>query len=251
MINEEVQGHIDTAQGRRREGRKLLGRDDVTAARRKFEEALDAIKSGLAMLDFEEPPDSADPTDEDRDLAAIFADLHGIKGGIYRDMIVFDPKYREHAISAYDAGAKYERTFALKSTYNFVNQLVMRFLDRPELLMNRDRPLTIEAHGDGPDTDSVSNWLRRADEHVSDSLGRRDDPAWALADLVLLAALQSSEEFAPRLDRFEQQVERDRDTYPYISLLPVARELAHATAPRTPEAVRELESWLGKRVPHR
>lgn len=243
MINEEIQGHIDTAQKNRSDARKLLASGDFSAADAKFHEALAAIDVGITHLESEEPPDRSDPIDDDRELATLFADLLGIRGGIYRDMVPLDPKYRERAEGAYDAGAKYERDFRLKSTYNFVNQLVLRFLNEPGLLANPETFLTIEGS-----RDSVADWLRRAYDHVAESLPRRDDRAWALADLVLLGALRSSAELTTRLAQFERQVKSDRDEYPYTSLLRVVRDLARATEPNLPAGLRELSDWLNQRV---
>lgn len=250
MINEQIQGHVDAAQEHRRKARKLLAAGDRESATSEFEVALSKIRAGLTRLRQEEPPDATDPTEQDRELATFFAELLGIQGGTYRDMVPLDPEHADRAIKAYDEGASYERDFVLKSTYNFVNQLVLRFVATPKLLVDLETALTLDGR-DGSKTDSVAGWLRRADELVSQSYSRRDDPAWALADLVLLAALQSSSELSSRRARFESQVKRDRDTYPYVSLERVVRDLRNVTPPTSPigETLCELDDWLGARIP--
>lgn len=251
MINEQVQGHVDAAQEHRRRARRLLGEDNVTGASAEFDKALAEIKAGLARLGDEEPPDSSDPTEQDRELATLFADLRGIEGGIYRDMVPLNPDNANRAIKAYDAGASYERDFSLRSTYNFVNQLVLRFIATPALLADTNTTLTLVGRNENRETDSVAGWLRRADALVEKGYDRRDDPAWALADLTLLAALTLSGELRSRLARFETQVERDRDTYPYVSLNRVVRDILRVTSQGSPvdSSLRELAEWLASRVP--
>jgi len=251
MINEQIQGYADAAQDRRRKARRLLAVGDLPSAVSEFATALEQIQAGLNRLSEEESPDSRNPTDEDRDLATLFADLQGIKGGIYRDMVALDPSNAERSIKAYDAGARYERDFALKSTYNFVNQLVVRFVALPDLLNDQQTSLTLEGRNGDLETDSVAGWLDRADQHVEDGYSRRDDPAWALADLVLLGALRSSSDLPKRLIRFESQVDRDRDIYPYASLDRVIGDLLRVTSPNSTvgASLRELAGWLKPRLP--
>jgi hypothetical protein len=251
MINDRVQGHLDAAQQQRRMARNLLAQGNTIGASAAFSTALKEIEAGLARLNEEEAPDSTDPTDEDRELATLFAELHGIEGGTYRDMVSLDPENARWAIRAYDAGACYERDFSLKSTYNFVNQLVLRFVATPDLLAERHAALTLEGRNGAKNTDSVAGWLSRADALVEEGYSRRDDPAWALADLALLAALQSSDQLEPRLLRFETQVKRDGSLYPYVSLDRVVRDLLVRSTANSPagSSLRKLAEWLALRVP--
>jgi hypothetical protein len=163
-------------------------------------------------------------------------------------MIALDPSNARRAIDAYDMGARFEREFSLQSTYNLVNQLVVRFLAQPGYLSNLESALIFETT-DGQVTDTVGGWLRSAEERVDGGLSKRPDVAWGLADLVLLGAIHSSNELESRLVKFEKQVQSDRDNYPFTSLNRVVQDLVRVSTPESPAGagLRQLAAWLEAR----
>ena len=106
MNLDAVRGRINAAQDSRRKARASLATGGTAEAERQFVEALASLSTGHDLLMKLDPPDENDATDDDRELAKLFADLWGIRGGIYRDMIRLDPKYSLNAIQAYDNGSR-------------------------------------------------------------------------------------------------------------------------------------------------
>lgn len=226
MIEEDaLKLYIEAAQASRASAKKALKHGDFDTATLKFREAHQSLDDLQAELAKKVAPDPNDPMSGDRELATLFADLFGIRGGTYRDMAAFDKTAIEKAIAACDEGAAYEREFKLKSTYNYVNQLVVRILSDAELLNNPTSRLTLKDRNGNDQTKTTREWLSGAKDHVEWSVPRRHDKVWAHADLVMLAALGSSPDVDSRWVAFKSQVEQDGDNYPFVSLLAVMRDL--------------------------
>jgi hypothetical protein len=248
MSLENVRGRINAAQDFRRKARASLAAGATAESERQFLMALDALAVGRNLLATLDPPDKNDPTGDDRELAKIFADLWGIQGGVYRDMIRLNPKHSLDAIKAYDNGAEYERSFDLLSTYNSVNQIVLRILNEPRLLMDPSQPIPLTAGNPDEPVATFESRLRSAEKEVNRTLDERLDKAWAYADLLLLSALQPSSDFLRWRDALEQQILSDGDAYPLESLLLVVRDLCLHPSP-VRSRLTELGEWLRTALP--
>jgi hypothetical protein len=226
MIDESAfKAAIKRAQDFRRQANKALRGGNQDEAHQKFRDALDELDRLQDDLDEKVAPDANDPMSDDVEAATLYADLWGIRGGIYRDMETLDDGAIEKAIKAYDEGAAYERDFELKSTYNCVNQLVVRVLADVGLLDDPSSQLALNDSKGHTVILPMLDWLARAEEHVKKSIPRRYDKEWAYADLVLLAALRSSPEVGARWENFKTVVKESDDKYPFESLLSVVRSL--------------------------
>jgi hypothetical protein len=244
-----VQVRIDAAQESRKEGRKALGSGDAPEAKRHFDTALSSLTTGFEILEKLGRPDQDDPTAHDLATAKLYAELFGVRGGTFRDMIRLDPSASLRAIEAYDCGAKYERDFKLLSTYNTVNQLILRILSDPGLLQDPSQTLTLEFDAAGTQTAPLEEWFRRAEVAVERNLDqRRRDKAWAYNDLLLLSTLQPASDLSRWREKLEQQIESGGDKFPFESLLQVVRELCRR---RSPVFLRlaDLAEWLRNLVP--
>jgi hypothetical protein len=239
---------VQKAQTHRRSAKKALRDGELLTAKSEFQFALQYLDQLDQYLDKKVLPAPSDMESGDNEVASGHAELCGVRGGTYRDMAPLGENWLSEAISWYDTGAGYERDFRLKSTYNFVNQLVLRILKNPRLLDGATILLSLRDHKGTQHEATISEWLTRAEAHVEWTIPRRTDKAWGYADLVILSALRSSSNFTARWINFVLQVKRDGDDYPFESLLSVVRDLVNLPiGPKT--TLIELGEDLRKQLP--
>lgn len=119
---------------------------------------------------------------EERALVDALAEVHGIRGGIYRSL-----KNYEEAIKAYDSGLRFEAHPARSadSSYNLVQRLTNRVLLRPA---------EIGVPGWIVERLDMGEELRNAARTLREQLqGSRARDPWAAADLVFLELLLVSD----------------------------------------------------------
>lgn len=145
---------------------------------------------------------------EERDLIEALADIHGIRGGIYRSL----EKYAD-AVKAYDRGLKFEAHPArnVASSYNLVQRLANRALLQPE-----------EIGRDAWRVENMDMWaeLRQAEATLRKQTesSRARDP-WAWADLLFIQLL-----LAPRLADGGRTIEETWSTLEGLSPKPFVYE---------------------------
>ncbi|MFY9570397.1 MAG: hypothetical protein WAV20_03210, partial [Blastocatellia bacterium] len=206
---------------RRHRGKALdaLESGDAVHAQKEFEKAHRALAEALDHLRSLGVPDLevAKPAREGEiAIAGQIADCHGMIGGIYRT----EGKFSE-AIQEYDKGYMYEssRRFNILNSYNRVNRLVLRILDKPKLLFN---PMPVgDVHPQ--EGKSMRQLLRDCAVEIDRQLREgRADKAWALADLALVRLLGGLEGVETALDALDESA---KDYFPYESMLKVIRDL--------------------------
>lgn len=195
---------------------------DSQAAGEHFAMAAETLQEAIDYLrGLGDPDPHARPaaSESEVEIAAQLADCWGMLGGVYRAEGKL-PLARE----AYDAGAVYEssRRFGILNTYNQVNRLIVRIMERPELLSPAAPPVT-----DLPGTPAapMHQLLHQTTEEIERQLreGRMDRP-WALADLVMVRLLGGQEGVDQALAALDES--SANDFFPYESTLRVIRELA-------------------------
>lgn len=118
---------------------------------------------------------------EDRDLVYALAEIHGVRGGIYRSRKMYD-----EAANAYDRGLDFEAHRARKadSSYNLVQRLINRALLVPEKIGSSAWTVKgVEMWAELQDTE------RLLSEQLRSSRAR--DP-WAVADQLFVRLLLSA-----------------------------------------------------------
>jgi tetratricopeptide (TPR) repeat protein len=229
------------AQRHRKNALKAQASGDHALAAREFELAVAPLREAIHRLESigAPDPDAPGPASEgEREIALQLADCWGMLGGVYRTAGDLHA-----AREAYDSGARYESSprFNILNTYNQVNRLVVRVLHRPALLADPAPPV------DGlPGGESLPELLARAAAEIDRQLNaKREDKAWALADLMMvrvLGGLEGAEEALAELDT------NVSDVFPYQSALKVIRELVDRELPMRDHLVR-IGELLRYRLP--
>ena len=159
-------------------------------------------------------------------MAEQLADFWGIQGGLYRSRGSALPDGSrsgdlETAIQAYDRGARYEssKRFGLLNSYNTVNRLVLRIIQKPDIL-NAGETVPGEKK-------PMVDLLEEAAKLIEGQLDKgRTDVAWALADLAMIELLCDGIDLEPILEQFDEATVTDK--YPLESMLNVIRDLLRA-----------------------
>lgn len=217
---------------------EALARGDAELAEAQFGTAVEAMGRAiefLANLGIPDPESARPASEAEIELATQLADCWGMLGGVHRAAGL-----RERAIAAYDEGFRFEGSprFAILSTYNRVNRLVVRILVTPGLLDEPAPPVQL------PDGRAVTmpELLEEVRDEISCQLraGRRDRP-WALADLVLVSVLGGLEGVTTALRGLGES--SANDPFPFQSTLKVVWELAALDLPCRAGLI-----WLGEHL---
>ena len=212
----------------RNQGLKALKDGSPERAAAEFERAAVVMREAIRYLGELGQPDpaaGAPPTEGEAEVAKELADCWGILGGVYRaqgDLA--------NASAAYDRGFAYEsgRRFNILSSYNLVNRLVVRILQRPGLLSAPPPPVGDVA---GALAKTMPELLREAAVEIERQIrDGRKDRTWAQADLVMVRLLGGLEGVDAALAALEDAT--TNDPFPTHSMLKVIRELAQKDLPR-------------------
>lgn len=208
-----AQRHKKAAVRARTEGNAELAKEEFEEAQYAIEDAFEEI-----LLRGELSPEVSGQLDQGaKDQAFELADCWGIRGGIYRVQGDF-----ENAIASYERGYAFESNpaFAIYSTYNTVNRLVLRLLTRSDLL-EPGAP----AVSDGK---PIATLLEEAAAAIKQKWRQITNPAWALADMVMIEALLEK----PDLPEWEELFQTHAtDRFPFDSLGAVVKVLAGKRVP--------------------
>jgi hypothetical protein len=205
-----AQRHKKAAMQARRDG-------DGARAAEEFQDAHDAIDEAIEEINACGPLADAAAVWLDRatkDQGYELADCLGIKGGIYREQDEINK-----AIQQYEAGYRLEadERYEIQSTYNTVNRLVVRLLERPELAW--EKVATIE---EGGRKWTMPELMQRASKDIEGKWTLMTDPIWALADMVLLTNLLGRDSSV-----WEQRLkDMAGDRFPFDSLGAVLQKLS-------------------------
>jgi hypothetical protein len=218
------------------QGQHEVAREHFTRAADTLREAIDYL-NGLGAPD---PRPAAPASDHEVELAQQLADCWGILGGVYRAAGELSA-----ARDAYDCGAGYETSprFGILNTYNQVNRLVVRVMERPELLS----PAAVDVDMPGRETAHMAQLLRETGDEIERQLreGRADRP-WALADLAMVRLLAGQPGVESALAALAES--SANDVFPFESTLKVVRELAGRSLSMQDRLV-EVGEWLRMRLP--
>lgn len=223
---------------------KTLEDGDAGQAAAEFRESVRVMEDALEYLNEMGAPDpelGESASEGEAEVAEQLADCWGIIGGVYRAQgRLADAK------EAYDKGYVFEssRRFDILNTYNRVNRLVVRILQRPELLSD---PPPAVADIPGHEGRTMPSLLSETAEEIERQLGKgREDRTWALADLAMVRLLGGLDGAAAALKALDES--SINDPFPYHSMLKVVRELAEVRLPIADKLV-EVGEHLREKLP--
>ncbi len=229
-----AQRHKKAAVQALKEGNAELAKEKFDEAHYAVEDAFEEIQSGGELS----AGISGLVDQAAKDQAFELADCWGIRGGIYRAQGDI-----EKAIASYESGYAFERNpvFAIYSTYNTVNRLVLRLLNDSTLL--------------GPGAPAVSDGkplaalLQEAAAAIEQKWQQMTDPVWALADMVMIEALLENPDLPEWEKRFQNHAQ---DRFPFDSLGSVLKALVEKgvpAAPRLGALAKRLADYVAQRWP--
>jgi hypothetical protein len=174
----------------------LLNISKLRKDERNYEGAIGELETAVRRLDrssWHVKPTSREPTREQRAVARLLTDAHGMIGGHYRRL-----NQPESALANFDCGRQFEKNprFEIESTYNTVNWLVTKIELEPE----SHKAISSEIH-------AATGLL---DGHTK---GRRNQDAWAWADLgtcqLLSLPTEKVDQALASFQKFAQLCDRD------------------------------------------
>lgn len=216
------------------EGNAQLANEEFEEAHYALDDAFEEIRSRGELS----PKISGVVDQATKDQASELADCLGIRGGIYRAQGDI-----ENAIASYEGGYAFEMNpaFAIYSTYNTVNRLVLLLLNHPDLL-EPGAPAVSEGK-------SLATLLAEAAVAIEQKWRLMTNPVWALADMVTIQTLLARPDLPEWEKRFQTYA---KDRFPFDSLGAVVRVLAAKGIPVAPELkalARRLEAYVAEHWP--
>jgi tetratricopeptide (TPR) repeat protein len=187
---------------------------------------------------------STTPTRYELQVAEELADCHGSRGGALRRMGSLDEAIRE-----YDLGYALEtnRHYKMISTYNTINRIVVRVLRAPAWLHDPGQLTDDErkAVGDSGARGELKAAMHRLEARFKELKEQQKKDPWALADLVMIKALQNDEADA------KMALKKLKDSKPpnkcYESALGTMRDIAKLELPQV-ELIRSIRDRYEERV---